>query len=176
MVDARPETAGREPWTWTNSDVKHWFKKHMPEAERPEWQMLMSKMPLDPRGKHVELDTWEKQEAWFSKLLDIHGGEAVLVPLKPAEIPWKWKGLCQLKEEGLVPKDAWPKDVAAYVSEKWPFSHASFQWKQYCDAPTYADTLTQGQEQGFYVPDVGADQPCRILARPREASAEGQGA
>ena len=49
----------------------------------------MSEMPPDPQGEHEALDTWDEQLKWFLKLLDIHHGEAVLMPLRRGDIPWK---------------------------------------------------------------------------------------
>ena len=105
--------------------------------------------------------------AWLLKLLDMHHGEAVLMPLDAYDTPWEWKGLSELWELRLVPHRTWPDDVADYLSKTWPFNHHCCQWRHYKDEATFADTLTASQ----YVPRVGrgGGQPCRILARPSDA-------
>ena len=82
--------------------MRHWFKTHLPERRRAEWQMLMSKMPRDPLGTYGQkratgrLDTWDAQVAWLLRLFDIHHGEAVLMPLDAYDTPWEWKSLSEL--------------------------------------------------------------------------------
>ena len=109
-------------------DVRMWFKTYLPERRREEWQTLMSKMSPDPQGTYGQtgdstgsLGTWEEQVAWLLRLLDMHHGEAVLMPLDAYDTPWEWKGLSDLRDLRLVRHRTWPDDVADYLSQAWPF-------------------------------------------------------
>ena len=148
----------------------------MPEEQRPEWQTLMSAMPTDPQGVcghrgtgTGRLETWDEHAAWLERLFDMHHGEAVILPPRPQDQPWVWQGLGDLRNARLVPHSEAPVDVAFWLSQRWPFSHHSYQWNFYDDQPAFGDTMTTAQDSQVFVPCVGADQPCRILARPSDA-------